>query len=185
MGKGYYVQPYADNPLDNEPVGETVYLNLVSKAKQYVYITTPYLIVSDSLNTALCSAAKAGVDVRIITPHIPDKKIVFELTRAHYEPLLEAGVRIFEYTPGFIHAKNFAVDDVYGTVGSVNLDYRSMFLHFEDGVWLCHDPSVMDIKADFLTTQDRSMEITLAQCRSRSWPRRLLRALLRIVAPLL
>ncbi len=185
LGKGYYVQPYADNPLDNEPVGETVYLNLVSKAKQYVYITTPYLIVSDSLNTALCSAAKAGVDVRIITPHIPDKKIVFELTRAHYEPLLEAGVRIFEYTPGFIHAKNFAVDDVYGTVGSVNLDYRSMFLHFEDGVWLCHDPSVMDIKADFLTTQDKSMEITLAQCRSRSWPRRLLRALLRIVAPLL
>ena len=178
------MQPYTDNPLDNEAVGETVYLNLINKAQNYVYIMTPYLIVSDSVNTALCNAAKAGVDVRIITPHVPDKRLVFELTRAHYQPLLEAGGQIFEYTPGFVHAKNFAVDDRYGTVGSINLDYRSMFLHFEDGVWLCNDPTVLEIKADFLATQARSQAVTLEQCRGHSWPRKFLRSILRVVAPL-
>ena len=184
-GAGFFVQPYTDSPLDNEPVGESVYLNLIAKAERYVYITTPYLIISDSVNTALCNAAKSGVDVRIITPHIPDKRIIFEVTRAHYEPLLEAGVKIYEYTPGFIHAKNFAVDDIYGTVGSVNMDYRSMFLHFEAGVWLCHDPTVLDIKADFLGTLEQCQAVTLARCRSRSLPRRLLRAVLRVFAPLM
>lgn len=180
-----WVQPYADSPLDNEPVGETVYLNLINKARRYVYITTPYLIVSDSVNTALCSAAKAGVDVRIMTPHIPDKKTIFELTRAHYESLLEAGVRIFEYTPGFIHAKNFAVDDLYATVGSVNMDYRSMFLHFEDGVWLCGAPCVADVRDDFIDTQMRCEEITLERCREHHVSRLLLRSVLRIFAPLM
>jgi len=180
-----YVQPYTDSPLDGEPVGETVYLNLISKARRYVYITTPYLIISDSVNTALCNAAKSGVDVRIMTPHIPDKKIIFEVTRAHYEPLLEAGVRIYEYTPGFVHAKNFAVDDKYATVGSINMDYRSMFLHFEDGVWLCGAPAVLDVKRDFLDTLAVCQEITLAQCRERSMLRRLLRAVLRVFAPLM
>ena len=184
-GAGHYVQPYTDNPLDNEPVGETVYLNLISKAKQYVYIMTPYLIVSDCVNTALCAAAKAGVDVRILTPHIPDKPLVFELTRSHYQPLLEAGVRIFEYTPGFVHAKNVVCDDVYGVVGSINLDYRSMFLHFEDAVWLCHDPSILDMKADFLATQMKSQPVTLEQCLDHTWLRRLVRSLLRVLAPLL
>ena len=183
-GGNHFVQPYTDNPLDNEAVGETVYLNLINKAQNYVYIMTPYLIVSDSVNTALCNAAKAGVDVRIITPHVPDKRLVFELTRAHYQPLLEAGVQIFEYTPGFVHAKNFAVDDRYGTVGSINLDYRSMFLHFEDGVWLCNDPTVLEIKSDFLATQARSQAVTLEQCRGHSWPRKFLRSILRVVAPL-
>ena len=180
-----YVQPYTDSPLDGEPVGETVYLNLISKARRYVYITTPYLIISDSVNTALCNAAKSGVDVRIMTPHIPDKKIIFEVTRAHYEPLLEAGVRIFEYTPGFVHGKNFAVDDCYATVGSINMDYRSMFLHFEDGVWLCGAPAVLDVKRDFLDTLAVCQEITLARCRERSMLRRLLRAVLRVFAPLM
>ncbi|WP_294549956.1 cardiolipin synthase [uncultured Pseudoflavonifractor sp.] len=180
-----YVQPYTDSPLDGEPVGETVYLNLISKARRYVYITTPYLIVSDSVNTALCNAAKSGVDVRIMTPHIPDKKIIFEVTRAHYEPLLEAGVRIYEYTPGFVHGKNFAVDDCYATVGSINMDYRSMFLHFEDGVWLCGAPAVLDVKKDFLDTLPVCQEITLARCRERSVLRRLLRAVLRVFAPLM
>ena len=185
LGTDCYVQPYTDSPLDNEPVGETVYLNLITKAERYVYLTTPYLIISDSVNVALCNAAKSGVDVRIITPRIPDKKLVFELTRAHYEPLLEAGVKIFEYRPGFIHAKDSVVDDVYGTVGTINLDYRSMFLHFENGVWLCHDPTILDIKADFLDTQAKCIPITLEECRRHAWPRRLLRAVLRIVAPLL
>ena len=137
------------------------------------------------MNEALCSAAKAGVDVRIITPHIPDKKTVFELTRAHYEPLLESGVRIFEYSPGFIHAKCFAADDLYATVGTVNLDYRSMFLHFENGVWMCGDPTVMDVKRDFLSTQARSEEITLERARDHYFPRILFRSVLRLLAPLL
>lgn len=185
LGVGHWVQPYADSPLDGEPVGETVYLNLIAKAKRYVYIMTPYLIISDSITTALCSAAKSGVDVRILTPHIPDKKVIFEVTRAHYPPLLEAGVRIFEYTPGFLHAKNFAVDDQYATVGSINMDYRSMFLHFEDGVWMCGDPTVLDVKRDFLEAQVVSEEITLETVRRYPWPRQLLRSILRMFAPLM
>ncbi len=185
QGTGHWVQPYTDSPLDGEPVGETVYLNLISKAKSYVYLMTPYLIISDNVNNALCSAAKSGVDVRIITPHIPDKKTIFEMTRAHYSPLLEAGVRIFEYTPGFVHAKCFAVDDLYATVGTVNMDYRSMFLHFENGVWLCGDPTVLDVKADILDTLDKSQEITLKDAENHSFFRLLLRSVLRMFAPLM
>ena len=120
-GSGW-VQPYTDTPLDHEKVGQAVYLNMISRARDYIYITTPYLIVDVATNTALCNAAKAGVDVRIITPHIPDKRSVFEVTKAHYPPLLEAGVKIYEYTPGFIHAKNFVVDGRYATAGTVNMD---------------------------------------------------------------
>ena len=182
---GGYVQPYSDCPWDEEPIGQTVYLNLINRAKRYVYLTTPYLVPDHAANMALTAAAKSGVDVRIITPHIPDKKSVFELTRAHYPELLEAGVRIFEYTPGFIHAKNFVADDLYGTVGTVNLDYRSLFLHFEDGVLLYGTPTVADIKADFLATQAVSQEITLELCRRASWPRQLARTVLKVFAPLL
>lgn len=184
-GSPGYVQPYTDNPLDGEAVGQTVYLNLINKARRYVYLTTPYLIVDDSMNTALCIAAKSGVDVRVMTPHIPDKRLVFEVTRAHYEPLLEAGVKIYEYTPGFVHAKNFSVDDKYGTVGSINLDYRSLFLHFENGVWLCGDPTVKDIRADFLSTLEQCQVVTLEQCRALPWWRKALRAVLRVFAPLM
>ena len=137
------------------------------------------------MNTALCIAAKSGVDVRIMTPHIPDKKVVFEVTRAHYDALLEAGVKIYEYTPGFVHAKNFAVDDKYGTVGTVNMDYRSLFLHFEDGVWLCGDPTVRDIKADFLATLEYCQPITLEESRALPWWRKAYRAVLRVFAPLM
>lgn len=185
LGRDRWVQPYTDSPFDDEAVGETVYLNLINKAKRYVYIMTPYLIISDNVNTALCNAAKSGVDVRIMTPHIPDKKTVFEMTRAHYLPLLEAGVKIYEYTPGFLHSKSFAVDDVYGTVGTVNMDYRSMFLHFENGVWLCGDPTVLEIKKDFLTTQEICEEVTLEKARAHHFPRLLFRAVLRIFAPLM
>lgn len=180
-----WVQPYADSPLDGEPVGSTVYLNLIAKARRYIYLTTPYLIISDTMNTALCNASKSGVDVCIITPHIPDKRLIFELTRAHYEPLLEAGVRIFEYTPGFMHAKNFVVDDVYATVGTVNMDYRSMFLHFENGVWLCGQDSVIDVHNDFLLTRERSMEVSLEDCRRQPLLRRLFRSVLRVFAPMM
>ena len=180
-----YVQPYHACPWDNEAVGQNVYLNLIYRAKRYVYITTPYLVVDYSLTMALTSAAKSGVDVRIITPHVPDKKYVFELTRSYYRELLEAGVRIFEYEPGFIHSKNFVVDGLWATVGTVNLDYRSMFLHFENGVLLYGTPSVEDIRDDFLDTQARSLPVTLEDCRGVSPAHQLLWSALRVAAPLL
>ena len=180
-----YVQPFADNPLDDEAVGETVYLNLINKAKRYVYITTPYLILSSEMLTALTSAAKCGVDVRIITPHIPDKWYVHAVSRSHYQPLIEAGVKIYEYTPGFIHAKTFVVDDDYAVVGTINLDYRSLYLHFACAVWMYQTPSVAQVRDDFFKTQQISQEITLEECRSLSFPRRLGRSVLRVFAPLM
>ena len=180
-----FVQPYSDSPLDGEDVARTVYLNMISKAERYIYITTPYLVVDSTTNAALCNAAKSGVDVRIITPHIPDKKSVFQLTRAHYPPLLEAGVKIYEYTPGFIHAKTFVVDDHFATVGTVNLDFRSLFLHFENGVWMCNTPCIKDIKQDFLATQKVSEKVSARQSRKQNIFLQLYRSILRFFAPLM
>ena len=184
-GAAGYVQPYHDCPWDDEPVGQAVYLNLINRAKRYVYITTPYLVIDSALSMALSTAAKSGVDVRIITPHIPDKKTVFEVTRAYYEELLADGIKIYEYTPGFIHGKVFVVDDEYATVGTVNLDYRSMFLHFENGVLLYRTDTVGDVRDDFLDTQSKSVEITLDDCKKVPTLRKIFRGVLRIFAPLL
>ncbi|MGI5960125.1 MAG: cardiolipin synthase [Massiliimalia sp.] len=180
-----YIQPYTDNPLDHEPVGETVYLNLINRCKRYVYITTPYLIIDNEMMTALNNAAKSGIDVRIITPHIADKWFVHAVTRAYYEPLVESGVKIYEYTPGFIHAKTFVADDEYATVGSINLDYRSLYLHFECGAWLYHSKVVLDVKNDFEKTLTVCEEITLEKCRRIRWYRRFVRSILRAFAPLM
>ena len=135
--------------------------------------------------TALTSAAKCGVDVRIITPHVPDKWYVHAVSRSHYQTLIEAGVKIYEYTPGFIHAKTFVVDDDYAVVGTINLDYRSLYLHFECAVWMYQTPSVAQVRDDFFKTQQISQEITLEECRSLSFPRRLGRSVLRVFAPLM
>lgn len=158
---------------------------MIAKAKRYIYIATPYLIVDVATNTALCNAAKSGIDVRIITPHIPDKRLVFEVTRAHYPPLLEAGVKIFEYTPGFMHSKNFVVDGKFATVGTVNLDYRSLFLHFENGVWLCEAPCIKDIERDFKETFQQCQSISLRKSRKLAFPIQFYRSVLRIFAPLM
>ncbi len=182
---GGWVQPYTDTPLDHEKVSQTVYLNMISRARKSIYITTPYLVVDEATNTALCNAAKSGVDVRIITPHIPDKRYVFEVTRAHYPPLLEAGVKIYEYTPGFIHAKNFVVDGKYATVGTVNLDYRSLFLHFENGVWLFEAPCIQDITRDFMETLEVSEPISLRKSRRLNLLLQIYRSVLCIFAPLM
>lgn len=179
------VQPFMDSPLDDEEVSATVFINLISRANRYLYLTTPYLIIDHAMNEALCSAAKAGVDVRIITPHIPDKRRVFELTRAHYEPLVKAGVKVYEYLPGFIHSKTLVCDDKLGMVGTINLDYRSLYLHFECGVWLCGAHSVADIKRDFLDTQAQCDQVTLEEVQGQSWGKRFYRSLLRVFAPLL
>ena len=125
--KGLYLQPYDDSPLDQVSVGETVYLDIINRAQKYVYIFTPYLILDDQMRTALVLAATRGVDVRIVTPGTPDKKTVYRLTRANYSVLMRAGVQIYEYTPGFIHAKSIVCDDECAVVGTINFDYRSLY----------------------------------------------------------
>ncbi|MDU1314722.1 MAG: cardiolipin synthase [Clostridium septicum] len=180
-----YVQPYGDSPLDSETVGENVYLNIINKAKDYVYINTPYLIVDNELVTALTLAAKGGVDIRIVTPHIEDKWYAHIVTRAYYAQLIEAGVKVYEYTPGFIHSKTFVSDDEIGVIGTINMDYRSLYLHFECGVWLYKTKSVFEIKEDFLNTLKVCQRITLEDCNKVKWSNRFIRSILRVFAPLM
>lgn len=146
-----YVIPYADGPRPqyNEYIAENIFLNMIGAAEKYIYITTPYLIIDNILRTALCNAAERGVDVRIVTPHIPDKKTVFTITRSYYKKLQESGVSIYEYTDGFIHAKQFVCDGEFAHVGTVNLDYRSLVHHYECGVLLYKTNSIADILKDF------------------------------------
>lgn len=180
-----FVQPFNDSPLDEEDVSESVYLNLINQAENYVYISTPYLIIDNKMMSSLCMAAKRGVDVRIITPHIPDKWYVHAVSRSNYEELLESGVSIYEYTPGFIHSKTFVVDDVYAVVGTINLDYRSLYLHFECGVWMYNTKSVLEVKKDSIETFAKCQEITLEQCKKIRWYFKLCRLFLKVFAPLM
>jgi cardiolipin synthase len=179
-----FVQPYADSPIDNENVGEHVYIQIINNAKDYVYINTPYLVVDDNLISALTLAAKSGVDVRIITPHRWDKKIVAITSRSYYRQLIRAGVRVYEYTNGFNHSKTFVSDDRTATVGTTNLDFRSLYLHFECGVLLYHGRTVQAVKEDFLATLPLCHEISLADC-ARNVFQRVIPDVLRIFAPLM
>jgi len=187
-GDGYVV-PYGDSPLDDEHVGENVYLNIIHGAKNYVYIMTPYLIIDQDMQTALTLAAKRGVDVRILTPGIPDKKMVFDLTRSHYPELLRAGVRIYEYTPGFLHSKAFVCDDEIAVVGTINTDYRSLYLHFENACLFLRNQVIQQVKDDFLDTQGKSKRILWTDIEHGQKARTLLHsiyyAILRLLAPLL
>lgn len=179
-----FVQPYCDAPMDNETVGENVYLNMICRAKKSICITTPYLIIDNEMITALTNAAKQGIDVKIVTPSIPDKKTVFMITRSYYRQLVEAGVHVYEYKPGFIHQKIFVVDDEYATIGTINLDFRSLFLHFENGVWLFQGPIIKTITSDFAKTLRQSNEMTLAKCHF-GLITRFVQKVLRIFAPML
>jgi len=181
---GGIIQPYTDNPFDDSPVGENVYLDMIYSATDYIYITTPYLIIDYSMERALCSAAESGVDVRIVVPGIPDKRIVYEATRSNYPELLRAGVKIYEYIPGFIHAKTFVCDGKYATVGTVNLDFRSLYLHFECGVWLYDSPVIADVKADLDNIIDISRELSYESCRVGPL-RRAFRSIIELFAPLI
>ena len=165
-GGGFY-QPYCDGPFDDRDAGKGIYLQMINSARSYVYIATPYLILDSTMSEALCRAAKSGIDVRIITPKKWDKWYVHPVTQYYYSELFEAGVRIYEYTPGFIHSKLFVADDRFATVGTFNMDYRSFYFHFELGVWLCETESVGDIKSHMLETMDVSEEIN-----SREWAKR-------------
>ena len=184
-GRGY-VMPFGDGPkpIYTDTIGKNVYLNMINAAKDYLYIMTPYLICDRELLNALRLAARKGVDVRLITPHIPDKKIVFLLTRSNYRALMADGVRIYEYTPGFVHAKNFLCDDVFAVCGTINLDYRSLVHHFECGVWMYDTDCIMDMKRDFLETLALSREVTEKSPRISAW-QQLLAGVLKILFPLL
>ena len=184
-----FVQPYCDSPLDHEYLGENVYLNLINQSRRYVYIMTPYLILDEELNTALQLAAKRGVDVRLLTPGIPDKKNVWHLTRAHYPQLLESGVRIFEYTPGFLHSKNVVCDDEIAVVGTINMDYRSLCLHFENACLLIGGKIIADVRDDCEQTFKVSKEITMKHINKNKRTSGLLHsiyyAVMRLFAPLM
>ena len=184
-GDDGYVQPYGDSPIDEVNVAESIYLQMINCAKKYVYITTPYLILDNEMTTALIIAAQSGVDVRIITPHIPDKWYVHAVTRSSYRQLIEAGVRIYEYTPGFIHAKMFVADDEVGVVGTANMDYRSFYLHFECGVAFFRCSVIQTVKQDILKTMEISQEIHPNPDERIPLLRRLGRAILKAFAPLM
>lgn len=184
QGMGF-VQPYGDSPLDGEPMGENVYLNLIKCAKHKLYVATPYLIISDEMNQELGLAAKRGVDVRVLTPGIPDKKMIYKVTRSYYAGLARQGVRIYEYTPGFLHEKQMLCDHECAVVGTINLDYRSLYHHFENGVFLYGCSAIKDIAADFDATIEKCTEVTQQYRMGRSAVLRVTQCILRLFAPLL
>lgn len=178
-----YVQPFSDSPLDNETVSENLYMDILWQAKDYVYIFSPYLIIDNEMTVALTMAAKRGVDVRIVIPKIPDKKTVYHLAQSYFKPLIKGGVKIYLYTPGFIHAKSYVSDDKIGVVGTINMDYRSLYLHFECGALLIDNDVIFDLKNDCLKTFEISEEVTMDKI-----PKGLFfsiyQAILRILSPL-
>ncbi len=178
------VIPFSETPIE-ESTSENMYLNMIRRANRYIYITTPYLIITWEMENALISAAKTGVDVRIITPHIPDKKYVHLLTRSFYKRLIDNGVKIYEFEKGFIHAKNFVCDDEFVVIGSINLDYRSLYLHFECAVWTFGTPIIKDVKRDFERTLKKSIAITPEWIKKRKLITRILQSLLKLFAPLM
>jgi cardiolipin synthase len=180
-----YVQSFSDSPLDDLNVSEMVFMNIINTASKYVYITSPYLTLDNEMITALCTAAQSGIDVRIVTPGIPDKKTVYAVTRSYYAQLIHAGVKIYEYTPGFLHAKMIVSDNHIAVVGTINMDFRSFYLHFECGTVFYRSSVVEKVKTDILDVIEQSQEIDSAWLASQSWVKSIYASILRLFAPLL
>lgn len=180
-----YVLPYGDSPYDDENVGEQVYLHILNHSKKYVHIMTPYLILDNEMVTNLVYAAKCGIEVIIIMPHIPDKWYAFALAKTYYKELIVSGVQIYEYTPGFVHAKMFISDDDTAVVGTINLDYRSLYLHFECGAFIFNNPVVHDIEQDFQRTLAKCQKVTVLDVENRTAVEKVVGYILRIIAPLM
>ena len=180
-----YVLPYGDSPLDSERVGEMVYMDIINKAERYVHIMTPYLILDYEMLQALTFAAKRGVEVCIILPHIPDKKYAFALAKTHYKDLIAAGVKVYEYLPGFIHSKVFVSDDKCAVVGTINLDFRSLYLHFECAAFMYEVPAVDDIEKDMQETMKKSRLVTMKDVMKEKLSVWLAGVLLKFIAPLM
>lgn len=185
MRYGGFIAPYGDSPFDGEELGKKVYLDILHRADEYVHIMTPYLILDEEMIDALTFASQRGVDIKLILPHIPDKKYAYWLARTHYKELIEEGVEIYEYTPGFVHAKVFTSDDEKAVVGTINLDYRSLFLHFECAAYIWKNPVVMDIENDFRDTLKKCHKMTLKDCKEYNKLYKLLGQILRLIAPLM
>ena len=180
-----FVLPYGDCPLDGDKVGERVYMDILNRARRYVHIMSPYLILDGEMETALKFAAERGVDVTIILPGIPDKAAPYALAKTHYASLLASGVRIYEYAPGFVHAKVFVSDDQEAVVGTINLDYRSLYHHFECATYLCGTDCVAAIASDFESTLAQCRQVTAETVRRERWSVKLLGFVLKAAAPLL
>lgn len=180
-----YVMPYCDCPLDEDKVGERVYMDILYRARDYVHIMTPYLILDNELETALKYAAERGVDVKIILPGIPDKKAAYALAKTHYQSLLKSGVQIYEYTPGFVHAKIFVSDDEKAVVGTINMDYRSLYHHFECATYLYKTGCVGEIEEDYQETLKKCSRVTEDSIRKEKVSYKVMGALVKIIAPLM
>ena len=180
-----YVLPYCDSPLDEFKAGEAVYIDVLYRATDYVHIMTPYLILDGELETALCFAAQRGVDVKLILPGIPDKKLAYALAKTHYRTLYDAGVKIYEYTPGFVHAKVFVSDDIKAIVGTINLDYRSLYHHFECATYLYKADCIADIEADFQDTLAKCREVTDESIRNEKLSFKVMGRLAKMISPLM
>ncbi len=178
-----FIIPYCDGPLNDKNPAEGIYMQMLNTAQKYVYIATPYLVIDNNMKTLLCMAAKSDIDVRIVTPFVPDKGYVHPVTQYNYLELLEAGVRIYEYLPGFMHSKLFVSDDKVATVGSVNMDYRSFVFHFECGAWICNNDTVLDIKSHFADIFSKSNEIKIESWKKRPLLSKIKQAFLHIFAP--
>lgn len=179
-----YIQPFGDSPLDDKNVSETVYMRIINNAQRYVYITTPYLILDNEMITALTTAAQSGVDVRIVTPGIPDKPVIFAVSRSYYQQLIRSGVRIYEYRPGFIHAKNIVSDDNIAVVGTINMDFRSFYLHFECGTVIYGGNTPTDVREDIESCIAQSYEVDEEYMRQMPWHASVAASVLRLFAPL-
>ena len=184
-GQGGYVMPYADCPLDDDKVGETVYMDILYRANDYVHIMTPYLILDGELKAALKYAAERGVDVKLILPGIPDKKAAYALAKSHYRELVASGVEIYEYTPGFVHSKVFVSDDKKAVVGTINLDYRSLYHHFECAAYLYRTPCVAEVEADFCETLSKCRRVTFETIRKEKPFYKITGWILKFTAPLM
>ena len=182
--KGFVI-PFGDCPLDNTTVGKRVYLDNLNNAKHYVHIMTPYLVIDSEMYETMRYAAQRGVEVKLIMPHIPDKPYAFWLARTYYRELLEAGIRIYEYTPGFVHAKMSITDGERAVVGTINHDYRSLYLHYECAVYLLDVPEITKMEIDFQDTLKKCEEITLEKCRKFPLYQKAFGKIERILAPLI
>lgn len=180
-----FVIPFSDSPLNKKNPSENIYINVINNAKKYVYIMTPYLILDSEMQQALINSSIAGVDIRIITPYIPDKKLVNACTKSFYGRLLDVGIKIYEYKPGFIHSKVVLSDDNVAVIGTTNFDFRSFYLNYECGVWLHNTGKEFTIKKDFIDTIDKSLEIDIKAWKQRKLLTRIVEALLRLISPLL
>ena len=185
MRKGGYIAPYGDSPFDDEEVGEKVYLDILNRARDYVHIMSPYLILDEELINSLMFAAQRGVEVKLILPHIPDKKYAYVLARTYYEELIKQGIQIYEYTPGFVHAKVFTCDDERAVVGTINLDFRSLYLHFECAAYIWKNPVIDDIELDFQNTLRMCQPISVIDCKEYSLIGKIVGRVLRVIAPLM